>query len=167
MDAAEALVTAIEKEKTSYSFYSNAAQKCHDDTGKRVFASLADIELGHVRYLESLYSGLTSDGVWRLSAAEAVPTCPADISRPDLFPCAPEHEQRCETVEDDLAVLDDAIRRELNAQDFYRDLAEKVEDPTGRSVFEYLIDEEVEHQRALREARKHLAEIGTWHRSGG
>lgn len=165
MDAAQALLMGVDKEKTSHSFYSEASQKCRDEAGKRMFAALADIELGHVRYLQALYSGLTSDGTWQLSAVEKVPACPTDISRPDLFPCAPGEEQKCETIEDDLAILDSAIQREQNAHSFYLDVAKNVEDPTGRGVFEYLADDEVAHERILREARKHLAETGMWHRS--
>jgi rubrerythrin len=164
MDAAQALLMGIDKERSSYSFYKTASDFCRDPAGQRMFASLADIELGHVRYLESLYSGLTSDGAWQLSAVEEVPTCPANIERPDLFPCIPEEEQKCAGVEDDLRILSDAIKRESDAREFYRGLASKIEDPTGKTVFEYLENEEVAHERILREAHQHLAETGAWHR---
>ena len=166
MDAAQALLIGIDSEKSSYSFYKGASELCGDASGRRLFASLADVELGHVRYLESLYSGLTSDGNWQLSHVEEVPTCPVDIERPDLFPCAPvEDTRKCQTLEGDLHLLDQALEREKEAMAFYKNLAETLDDPTGRTVFQYLVSEEQDHERVLMEARQHLAQKQTWHQT--
>ena len=53
MTIEEAIKTAIEFEKKVHSLYDVAAKAAGDPTAKKVFATLAQEEQGHVAYLES------------------------------------------------------------------------------------------------------------------
>lgn len=46
-------------------------------------------------------------------------------------------------------ILSDAIAGEIEAQNFYRDVAEKMTDPGLKELFSKFVDEETRHQRIL------------------
>jgi len=66
-----------------------------------------------------------------------------------------------DTVE---AILDFAIKAEIEAFEFYKDLASKVESPTMKQVFLDFADEELEHKAKL-EKSKAKKSLGPTHRN--
>ena len=63
----DALKVGIEKEKESYSAYSEAAKKATHLEGAAMFRELAEEESGHLRLLENTYSYLADTGSWFLT----------------------------------------------------------------------------------------------------
>ena len=59
--------------------------------------------------------------------------------------------KRFKTIDD---ILDFAIEGEIEAHEFYKDLASKMDNPTMKKVFEDFAAEEQGHRKLLEEARK-------------
>jgi rubrerythrin len=62
MTIEEAIKTALEFERKVYALYEAAAQRADGATAKKVFATLAKEEQGHVAYLESRLAEWQKDG---------------------------------------------------------------------------------------------------------
>lgn len=61
-----------------------------------------------------------------------------------------------------LTALEKAMETERQGEAFYQELAEHVEDPSGREVFQTLADEEVEHVRMLQAQHESVANDSKW-----
>ncbi len=61
-----------------------------------------------------------------------------------------------------IGALTMAIRIEQNGYRFYRRAADETQDPQAKALFERLAEDEVAHERILRNRLKALQEDGTW-----
>ena len=130
----EILGIAIKKEKDAAKFYQDLAGRIPNPIVKEKFSSLAKEERKHRAILNAEYK--------RITGGEK-PVLPekwkADRPEASISPDAPIEE-----------LLLFAIEREKDAQKLYRSGAKTAEGESGRVMFEYLVEFEKGHERALK-----------------
>ncbi len=137
----EGILVALDFEKESEEFYSNAAKRTTDAGAKSLFEFLATEEARHFAALEELKKSLQSRGKWI-----APPNAPR-IKSPDIFKLKtadPEALNAGEHTE----VLS-ALHAEKEAQYYYARLADKTEDQEGKRFFFKMAEFEKAHAQLL------------------
>ena len=133
------LKRAIRFEEDSYTLYNSALQTVKNAQTKEWLKELADWELGHKSKLEGLLSGDLSWAI-RKSRREEV----KDLKVGDYL-VAPALGEKSD-FQDVLLV---AIKREQSAHDFYKSMADLVEEGQARDLFELLAKEELKHKQMV------------------
>jgi rubrerythrin len=151
-----ALDVAIQTEKDGREFYKRAAENTADPGGKVLFTSLADDELDHLGLLESQRETLAKGGQWQSGLDDERRERPAQIEGVPLFSRAALAEN-VNAYTSDLSALRMAFLIEKDAVAFYTKAAAKTADPSGKEVYERLVEMEKEHQRILEEEYEALA----------
>jgi len=151
MNEQEALSLAIKREKEAHRYYSDAATKTSNESGKKMFSWLASEEKGHIQILEEQWEKVKKDGTW---LSEEGYCEYGDISHPiecTEFPPASEVKGKLSEDAPELDILKQAIAAERQATSFYTDLAKNTSDPNGRAMFEKLSKVEQGHLELLEE----------------
>ncbi len=149
---------AMEAEKQAHEFYSQAAQKVTNPSGKKMLTELAEFELSHYRNLKSLFESLKEEGKW---IAYSGTTFSGDVGEKKSAEPPPEAAKQ-EVSQEASAILQQAISDEEKAQEYYREAAEKVNDPLGKQMFEKLAEEEKLHARILQDQLYSMTNKGVW-----
>jgi len=159
--ALKALEYAMSNERLGWCFYTRAAEKTTDDTGKKMFISLASDEEEHLSILQKQYDSLEKSNAW-ISIDDARKAEPPSC-QPTLFP---EEEAKVEGLvkkrASDLDALDIALDMERRGYKQYVEEAEKTNDLTAKAVYEYLSKEEDRHFTMIQKTREYLASSGAW-----
>lgn len=135
LTAVEVVGLAIRSEEEASKFYGQISKSVKNELVKARYEHLAREEALHKSLLTSLYKSMTGDEVpppripGEPVVAEGAGEAPASASLEDMLKLA--------------------IRREQEATRFYRDAAAQASDPTGRSLLEYLADNERSHEAML------------------
>jgi len=158
--ALAALNQAIELEVKGQRFYLEAAECTTNPEGAEMFRSLADDEVLHERILRRQLDALTQGEGWVLP--EGVAEVTADLAAL-IFP---QSEKVCgETLrpdESDLDALLFALQIENESFNLYREMAQTIEDPKGKRMYEYLANTERGHFERLMLNYEHLSTTGSW-----
>ena len=139
----DAIMRALEMEKETFDFYTQAAEKTFNDAGKRVFRWLAKTEEQHYLKLTELYSSLDTGGRWVFYGGST-------ISLQD------ENDKKIGFETNDMDALEIAMSIEKKGIAYFETLAEKTSDPEGQAMIKVLLEEEREHLRVIAERYRAL-----------
>lgn len=159
-DALKAIETAIQIEKDGLAFYTEAARQTDDPNGKKMFQSLAKDEAAHLGLFEDARQALLERGKW-LSPEEVAAVSPGEFDRPPIFPTGDEV-KTSEMPERELIALRRGIQAEEASITFYSEQMDKTDDPDGRAMYAYLIEQEEGHRTILQGEYDYLTRTGFW-----
>lgn len=135
----EALKIAIQREIEAFNLYSDAAQGTSNMALRKALLEMAEQERGHRVKLENIAAGNVR---WAVRVAKTQPATDLRLSDylegGSLEPNAGYQD-----------ILLFAAKREKAAYDFYRGMAELVDDALIQNVFEMLANEEMKHKNRL------------------
>jgi rubrerythrin len=129
------MVLAIGNEVEAYEFYSDAAKKATDSGVKEIFAQLAKEELGH----RQLFENYKSDPTLMLKIH-----APTDLK---ITEATPLPKLSTSMKPSDAIAL--AMKKELQAVEFYKGLAAKAENAGLKDAFTNLANVELGHKNKL------------------
>lgn len=133
------LKEAMNAEVKAKEFYLNAAEKAQSLAGKKFFKELADFEQNHYERVKKIIES-RSKGV-QLEAtepAQEMPTVKSEVQG--------EFEPNKHEVADILTL---GIKAEKEAQERYKKIAEDIDDPEGKEIFNNLAEDERRHHDNL------------------
>lgn len=142
----EVLRTAIQRESDSKALYMHIAKEVKAAEARAKFERLAEMEQGHRDTVERIYAG-------RFGAVDFQPK-PAAL--PDL-----SNEKTMHT--NAAGALKMAIKKEKEAQEFYRNLAEQLGDNEGRDLCGKMEEEERSHQKLIEDELRVLSNQFYWY----
>ena len=131
----EALKMAIKTEKESMDFYRRAASISQDERSKKVFALLANEEVGHLKAFFDYYKGGDLGDLETFMASPPDKQSATHLALEQAL-AAEVHEQKA---------LEIALKEEKACIDFYTILVKDIVDPLVRRVFETVIRETQGH----------------------
>lgn len=130
---------AIQLETDSEALYRNAAATVTDDAVRQRLQEMAAQERGHRAKLEDVLSGNVR---WAIRRSKAEPV--TDLRLSDHLTAG-----SLDPKADYQDVLLFAARREKSAHEFYKAMAEMVDDKLTQGLFEMLANEELRHKYVL------------------
>ena len=154
MDLFHVLDIAIEREKGTHDFYSQAAKITKDSKGKEAFVWLAHQEIGHFNSLCRLKEALLESGgdvkLDRLSPEDekVIASMPASEASGAVTPSTTASE-----------ALQGAIENEKASIELYRRLERNTADPGAKAMLDGLVAEEQTHLLILE------AQLKAWEQS--
>jgi len=141
------LKQALELEQRGHEFYTQAAERIMDPTGKEMLLSLAGDEVLHQKVIQRQIDALGEGKGWVLP--EDIPGVDADLRSP-LFPAGKvELDKAIRPDASDLDALLFALKIENDSFDLYAEQAQKATDPNARRLYEFLADAERTHFNLL------------------
>jgi rubrerythrin len=141
------LQQAIELEQRGQEFYTQAAERTIDPTGKEMLLSLAGDEELHQKVIQRQIDALGQGEGWVVP--EEVPQVDADLSTP-LFPAGKvELDKAIRPDASDLEALLFALKIENDSFDLYAEQAKQATDPNAKRFYEFLVDAERTHFNLL------------------
>ena len=151
MKELDALNLGIEREKGAQKFYFEAVSRVRNETSKKMFAWLANEELGHAKTLEKARASVQKKKKWpSMKECSSVGDISEPLSRTE-FP--KPSEAKGETKEDipEMEILSKAVVTERESISFYDELAASVKDPEGKKMLKTLSLIEKGHLELLEE----------------
>ncbi len=144
LTSVEVLGLAVAQEVAAYKRYKLFASRVNNPLVKQKFLSLAREEQAHRTLLYDQLKKYTGE------------------EKPGLPKKAPRFNK-----DEDLArplheIILLAIKKEQEAQEFYREAAAAATDPTGKRILDYLADFERGHERILQEEYDAVAKYPEW-----
>jgi rubrerythrin len=156
-DIARILKDAIKVESDGYNFYKMAADQTTDPQGKEMFESLASDETKHMRTLKEQYKLYQEQGKFDWEEKKLKMKIPFDPSSTSpIF--SPEFKKRLNESHFEMTALSIGIMLEQNSIEFYKESADKAEDPQAKALFSYLANWEGQHLKALISQYNYLKE---------
>ncbi len=159
MDLKEALTTAIDYEHQVHDHYGKGAKEILDRRGKKVFATLAKEELGHIAYLESRLAEWHKDG--RVSTPDLPTILPSKEWIDEARARVARDPERTIAVKDELELLKIALDLERRTSGFYRQLVETLA-VEHRSLFARFLEIETAHLAIVQAEIDAIAGHGSW-----
>lgn len=159
-DAVAIIHRGIYREKDAIRAYVKFAKVVKDPKAKNVLINLADDEVGHLTKLEKHLMNIIRKQPWLLPKAEEIEAVAA------VF--ASSAYQDKEISEEDLVDVDEvkilglAVDREIIANKYYLDLAEKADEPEAKEMFLSLAKEEEMHMKILQAEIDSIGQSGFW-----
>ncbi len=161
-----AIRLAIRNEIAGQRFYQDAAFYCIDPWAKDVFANLVREEEVHTQMLLVEYEALKKTGKW-IEVEQALEReanieitmldFSGDESEAELFPPEWSVGDAVDRRADDLAALAFGIRMEKEAISLYSRERASTPDPSARTAYSFLIEEESRHYDQLKSQWERLA----------
>jgi rubrerythrin len=160
MTIEEAIKTAIRFEKKIHGSYLGAAHAANDETARKVFATLAQEEEGHVAYLESRLDEWQRAG--QLSAAKLGTVLPsAGRIKAGLARVRAQAARRQGNHAADLEALRQALAAEEETSSFYRRMV--LELPAdGQDLFSRFLEIEDGHAALVQAEIDNVNKLGFW-----
>ncbi len=157
MNVLHALDIAIEREKGTHDFYSQAAEVTHDTRGKEMFVWLAQQELGHFNSLRRLKEALLeSDSEIKLGCLSAEDS--------KVIESVPKSEVSGKVTAATTAI--DALQISMQAErasiELYRRTEKSTADPSAKTMFDELVAEEQTHLLLLEAQYEAIEKSGTF-----
>jgi rubrerythrin len=151
VDTLDALRLGIEREKGAQRFYLEAVSRVKNESSKKMFAWLANEELGHAKTLEKARAAVQKKKKWpSIKECSSVGDMSEPVSRTE-FPKSSEAKGEIREDIPEMEILSRAIADERDAMSFYSDVAEGVSDPEGKKMLETLSAIEKGHLELLEE----------------
>lgn len=148
----DAVRAVKENERFASASYWEAARKIQNPAGRFVFEELSKFEQFHYERLTDLEKSLVQDGRFIDYEGKEFPIPPALE-----VPAAHEPDKKSVAT-----IICQAIELEENAKKVYTDLAEQIDDPQGKQMFQRLAGEEHKHYMLLIEAYWSVSYLGDW-----
>ncbi len=142
----EVLRTAIQREADSTALYTHIAQNVKNPEARAKFERLAEMEQGHRDIVDGAYTRYIGP----------VDFEPKPMDLPDF---SSEEMMRANAR----SALEMAIRREKEAQEFYRKLAEQLGESEGSELCNKMEQEEQSHQKILEDELRVLSNQFYWY----
>ncbi len=144
LTAVEVLGLAIAQEVEAHKRYKLFSQRVNNPLVKEKFISLANEEKAHREMLYKMLQQYTVE------------------EKPPLPKKAPRLNEDEELNRSLPEILELAIKKEQEAQQFYKEAAEIAKDSTGKHLLQYLATFEEGHERALKAEYDSLAKYPRW-----
>ena len=140
-------------------FYLKQSEKSADPLGKKMFATLAEEEEEHYKYLVELHNELKSAGKWPEEISVV-------INETNVGKVLDELVDRVNpsniATADDKEAIKVAINFEKEAYEFYKGLVNQAGNPDEKTLFELLAALEMEHVVSLEETLLYFDDPGEW-----
>ncbi|KYK34447.1 MAG: ferritin family protein [Theionarchaea archaeon] len=136
-DDAHVLATALELERKGFTFYSEAAKKTENETGKKMFSQLAKEEEEHIGKIKKMFSNL-----YPQNNHKEIPLFNAEISE----------------YSGEIDAIRIGIDMEKKSIEFYKNRAKG----NLKSLFNELIEFEKEHLELLQAELDYVQKTGFW-----
>lgn len=149
LTSVEILGLAIAQEVEAYKRYKLLANKVNNLLVKQKFVSLAHEEKSHREILYKLLQSYTQE------------------TKPALPRKAPRLNREIEANRPIHEIIEIAILKEREAQDFYREASKVAKDPTGKRLLDYLATFEEGHERMLQNELDALTKYPQWFETEG
>jgi rubrerythrin len=159
-DVLKAIETAIRIEKDGLAFYTEAAKQTGDPNGKKMFKTLARDEAAHLMLFQDARQALLERGNW-LSPEQVAAISPGEFNHPPVFPTG-DQAKAIEIPKRELAALQRGIQAEEDSIAFYSQEMDKTDDPDGRAMYAYLVEQEEGHRTILQGEYDYLTRTGFW-----
>lgn len=144
-DILQGLKTAIEAELTGYNFYKQASESIQDPGGKEAFGRMAEEEKGHYRFLRHQYNAVLKKGGFDFSK-ELIKKVYNHKENP-IF--SQDIKDRIKESHFEVSALTIGMKLELEALQFYRSWARKVDSKEAKAFFLELAQWEEDHYLAF------------------
>lgn len=148
----DAIRIAKDNERIASDSYRDAVQEIQHTVGKRIFLELSDFEQFHYEKLSALETSLMEEGKFINYEGKEFPL-------PPIFEVKAAVEPGKKSL---ITIISQAISLEEVAKKTYADLAEEIDDPQGKEMFQKLSAEEYNHYRILIEAYWTVSNSGVW-----
>jgi rubrerythrin len=160
MTIEEAIKTALEFERKVHALYETAAKNASDVTAKKVFATLAQEEKGHVSYLESRLAEWHRDG--RLSPEKLRTVLPsAQRIRAGVGRTRAGVSKAANSHDAELSSLYKALAAEDETSAFYIQMVREL--PTeGQALFSRFLEIEDGHGAIVQAEIDSVKQMGFW-----
>ncbi len=147
----ELLVEAMNAEVKAKEFYLNAAEKAQSQAGKKFFKELANFEQNHYERVKKIIESRNKDiQLETTEPAQEMPTVKSEVQG--------EFEPNKQEVADILTL---GIKAEKEAQERYKKIAESIDDPEGKEIFNNLAEDERRHHDNLEAQFYQISNKGT------
>ena len=158
MDVPEAIQTAIAFETRVRDVYADAAARCDDEVGRRVFQVLADEEQGHLDYLQHRLQEWRQNGRITVAELETRLPSPAAIAEGIRRVKKPLSGEDRST---ELELLRQALEVETETARFYREMVDLLPDD-GRRMFARFVEIEEGHRAVVEAEIDAVSGSGFW-----
>lgn len=160
IDVKEAIQQAIQMEKDGYAFYKRAAAQTSNETGSKIFESLAKDEQLHLATFQKLFE----DEMARDEYDQLVNSSRKYANLP-VFPKDLKSTEGANPDVNDLDALNAAMNSEKEAIDYYSKILDKTEGEDARNIIREIIHQEKSHYFILEEEFNFLGKTGYWYDS--
>ncbi len=155
----KSIEVALKNEMRERDFYLKQSEKSADPLGKKMFATLAEEEEEHYRYLVELHKELQSAGKWPEEVSVV-------INKTNVGKVLDELVDRVSpsnvATADDKEAVRLAIDFEKEAYQFYKGLVKQAGHPDEKTLFELLAALEMEHVVSLEETLLYFEDPAQW-----
>ncbi len=150
----------IYREKDAIRAYIKFAKAVKDPKAKNVLINLADDEVGHLTKLERHLMNIIRNQPWLLPKAEEIEAV-AEVFRSSAYQDKEIREEDLGKA-DEIDILKIAVEREIIANRYYLDLAERSQEPEAKGMFLSLAKEEELHMKILQAEIDSIGQSGFW-----
>lgn len=140
-------------------YYQKQAARSQSAIAKALFETLAREEKEHMTRIRALHEKLLQDGSWpeEVPIEVAGTNVKAVLAEVRKKPASPgQHDS------DDLAALNKSMKFEQTGARFYRELAEKCDNPQEARFFSFLSEIEREHMLSIKDSIYYLEDPEGW-----
>jgi len=158
----EAIRVAIATEKKGYEFYKEAASRVEPPEAQKIFLSLAEDEIQHLRWLEAQEESLLKKGEWL--EYEPPPQRARVVEGLPIF-SSEEVKRKIGEYRSELSVLKLGLEMEESSRQLYLKAKAECLDEKGKAMFSHLAAWEGEHWELLKREYDFL--MGEYRKSMG
>lgn len=155
----KAIEIALKNEQRERDFYLKQSEISGDPLGRKMFATMAEEEEEHARYLQELHDKLQSKGEWPEDIS-------AVINKTNVGKVLDELTDKVNpsntATADDKEAIRIAIGFENEAYKFYKNLIKQAGNASEKQLFEILADLELEHMNSLKETLLYFESPADW-----
>ncbi len=156
-DVAEAIKMSIDLEKNGRKFYTEAAAKSENESGKKLFTMLAKEETQHLATFQKMLDEMDQVGDWH----ELVKDYPQARQVPVFSEKAPAS-QVTKARTDEVEAIRIAMNQERDAINYFDKIAHQAQDEKTTKVFDFVREQEVYHYNLLQAEYDHITNTGFW-----
>lgn len=146
------LEMAIKMEVDGENFYTEQARKNKDNAAYQIFTYLAQEEKKHAQIIEKMSKKLPAD---------LTPEFDLEKSE-NPFQELKDFQIDIKTTPEQLDVYRLALKMEQESIDFYQDILEKISNPEGQKIINFLILQEKHHYKLFAEIINHVLKAEEW-----
>ena len=153
MKRISSLQIAIDNEAREEKYYLAEATRSQNPVVKTLLTHLAEEEFAHQKWIVKRHERMLETGQWpeEISIEEEDFSLSAELKKLDYH-----SEEAKRHDEDDIACLKKAVQFEMEAADFYFNLAKKAKSQKEEAFFHYLGKLEQDHMASIRDSIAYL-----------
>ncbi len=155
-----AIKTALEHEAGVHKAYRDAMGKTSDEAGKRIFAALAEEEMGHIKYLQERLDEWQQTGKIHVKKlGTSVPT--REAIHKSLQDVRKTVRPKSTKLIVELELLKKALEAERKTSSFYKEMVSKL-DGDGQQLFRRFVEIEEGHEAIVAAEIDSVSGSGIW-----